>query len=102
MLQRVKHWLAEGFEVRIFTARVFPFFFDAYENITEDNLASCSEHSLQAHEAAIAIKAWCEKHLGCELPITCMKDSGMKELWDDRAVQVVPNTGLRADKKATL
>ena len=24
-----------------------------------------------------------------------MKDYGMIELWDDRAVQVVPNTGIR-------
>jgi hypothetical protein len=28
------------------------------------------------------------------------KDYAMHELWDDRAVQVIPNTGVRADGKA--
>jgi hypothetical protein len=31
------------------------------------------------------------------LPVTNCKDLNMVELWDDRAVQVVPNTGQRAD-----
>ena len=33
------------------------------------------------------------------LPVTNCKDFGMIELWDDRAVQVVFNTGIRADGK---
>lgn len=76
MLQRVKDWIAKGVEVRIFTARVF---------------------GEGREEAAAPIRAWCLEHVGVELPVTCTKDSGMVELWDDRAVQIVINTGLRAD-----
>lgn len=68
---RVVNWLHEGKDVRIFTAR------------TEDSYP--------------AIRRWCVKHLGRELPITNTKDFAMEELWDDRAVQVIPNTGRRAD-----
>ena len=79
MLARVKQWLAEGKEVRIFTARVGG----------DDEFAVFAETE--------AIKAWCQKHLGQELEVTCKKDYLMEELWDDRAVQVFPNTGLRVD-----
>lgn len=83
MLERVKSWLAEGKEVRIFTARVY-----------HDN------SSVRVHEASVArdaITAWCKEHIGQELRITNVKDYAMFELWDDRAVQVIPNTGFRAD-----
>lgn len=73
MLDRVRTWRAEGREVRIFTARV-----------------SCFS---EATEARAAISKWCLKYLGEVLPITCMKDYEMIELWDDRVVQVEPNTG---------
>lgn len=36
----------------------------------------------------------------CGLPalaVTCTKDFAMVALWDDRAVQIIPNTGRRAD-----
>lgn len=85
MLERVKGWLAEGKEVRIFTARVY-----------HDGM------SVRVHEASVArsaIAAWCKEHIGLELRITNVKDYAMYELWDDRAVQVVPNTGERADGK---
>jgi hypothetical protein len=78
MQDRVKAWLAAGVEVRIFTARVFG----------------------PGREQALPwIEAWSEQHLGRVLPVTCEKDYGMVELWDDRAVQVIPNTGQRADGK---
>lgn len=79
MVARVKAWLAAGDEVRIFTARVGP------QPNGEDLVART------------AIIEWCEKHLGQPLLITATKDYGMVELWDDRCVQVVPNTGERAD-----
>jgi hypothetical protein len=31
------------------------------------------------------------------LPVTNVKTFDIIEIWDDRAVQVIPNTGLRAD-----
>lgn len=76
MAFRVRKWLADDRDVRIFTARA-------------------------CHIEALApIQAWCVKHFGKELPITNTKDYGMIELWDDRAVQVEPNTGRRVDGKA--
>lgn len=89
MVDRVKRWLAEGKDVRIFTARVWhP---DVTSKVSETEFNSrCAE----AREARAAIKAWCIEHVGQELPITCEKDYGMLELWDDRAVQVIKNTGM--------
>jgi len=84
MVDRVKLWLTEGKDVRIFTARVF-----VGGRVTFDEL----------YQTKTAIEKWCSYHLGKPLPITCTKDYGMIELWDDRCVQVVPNTGERADGK---
>lgn len=78
MLQRVKRWIAEGRDVRIFTARVSP-----------DNPG--------AEASRDAIASWCRDYIGCALPVTATKDFGMIELWDDRCVQIIPNTGRRAD-----
>jgi hypothetical protein len=77
MVERVRQWLAEGKNVRIFTARVaFP-----QMDLSE-------------------VRQFCEYHFGQVLPITNQKDYDMIELWDDRAVQVIKNTGERADGKA--
>lgn len=78
MYDRVVRWLAEGKDVRIFTARA-------------------SNYHGDLPEVTAAIDAWCVKHFGRLLPVTCMKDYGMIELWDDRAVQVKENTGIRVD-----
>ena len=78
MVQRVRTWLKAGKDVRIMTARVSAPFADAYAQV-------------------LAIDAWCEKHLGTKLRVTCAKDYQMIELWDDRAVQVVKNMGERLD-----
>lgn len=79
MVERVRQWLAEGREVRIFTARI-------------------SDPRPAVNRAiADAIGAWCRQHIGVVLLVTNVKDYAMVELWDDRAVQVVPNTGRRAD-----
>jgi GNAT superfamily N-acetyltransferase len=81
MVRRIKRWLANGENVKILTARV---------------------SGPDATAARRAIEAWCEKYIGEKLPVTCKKDHAMTELWDDRAVQVVQNTGDRADKTAEL
>lgn len=81
MLERVKAWLAAGRDVRIFTARV------------------CSRPMTEHLLIVAAINEWCRTHLGQVLQITCAKDLSMVELWDDRAVQVEPNTGRRVDGK---
>lgn len=74
MLRRVIDWLNNHQEVRIFTARVS---------------AKGSDYHVQVR----LIQEWCLKHIGKVLPITCMKDFYMVELWDDRAVTVQRNTG---------
>lgn len=74
MLNRVKDWLAKGQNVKIFTARVNP-------------------KSRDAEAARLAIKEWCVTYLDQELEITHEKDYDMIELWDDRAIPVVRNTG---------
>jgi pyruvate-formate lyase-activating enzyme len=71
MVDRIKVWLGQGLEVRIVTARAF--------NASADEIS--------------AIQDWTEAHIGHRLPVTCMKDYGMIQLWDDRAVRVVENTG---------
>lgn len=72
MQERVKEWLEQGRRVKIFTARV-----------DDDPIGSI----------AAVMRLWCREHLGQELEITNIKDRYMVELWDDRAIQVVPNTG---------
>lgn len=72
MCDRVRAWLAEGKEVRIFTAR-------------------CAG----PEDCKPAIERFCMEQFGQILPITNVKDFGLIELWDDRAVQVKFNTGER-------
>lgn len=69
MVTLVLDLLNAGNEVRIFTARA------------------------GTPELIPAVEAWCLKHLGRLLPVTNVKDFGMLELYDDRAVQVETNTG---------
>lgn len=86
MVDRVKGWLAKGKEVRILTARV-------YCDPHEWDWDGPRGRSTESYHAEKIIKAWCLEHLGVELLVTCMKDYGMIELWDDRCVQILCNTG---------
>lgn len=93
MVERVKRWLAAGREVRIFTARVFPIL----GAITPDTIVGAppggDRRGYEAAAAVEAIRDWCRQHVGQVLTITCVKDYAMVELYDDRCVQVRPNTG---------
>ena len=71
MLERVRGWIAEGREVRIFTAR------------------ACIP------EQILPVRDWLDRLGLTEVEITNVKDFGMVELWDDRCVRVVTNTGER-------
>ena len=98
MVEHVHAILAQGTQVRIFTARAFP-------------LNMCIDHSevrypigflqspeyLVAIEAVRAIQDWCLLHIGEVLPVTNIKDHGMTLLLDDRAIGIVPNEGTRVD-----
>lgn len=77
MVERVRKWLAEDREVRIFTARVCDADF----------------------RTVWAIQSWSEKHIGKRLAVTNLKDYAMVEIWDDRCVQVERNTGRRVVEK---
>ena len=79
MVARVRKWLEEGHDVRIFTARV--------------SHNGTPERMVEAQHALIRVMDWCEQHFGRTLPVTCTKDFAMVELWDDRAVQVHANIG---------
>ena len=83
MVDRVKKWLAQGKEVKIFTARMAGHGMEVFE---EDGTVSVAD-------VVTPIKNWCKEHLGQELEVTNVKDFGMVELWDDRAIQVVKNKG---------
>lgn len=79
MLARVKQWIKDGRDVRVLTARV-----------SHDGSAA---RMVEAQMAMIHIMGWCALHVGTVLPVTCTKDYAMIELWDDRAVTVLPNLG---------
>lgn len=113
MVERVKAWLANGREVRIFTARISPMDMCvtpdriatkiSAETVSAEELAEIQDMVAdlgqnidrlnQCADAVTAIRAWCLEHIGVVLPITNVKDFAMVELYDDRAVQVVMNTG---------
>ena len=86
MVNRVKKWIASGKEVRIMTARV-------------SNSGRSDDGAAFVIEQRKIIEAWCLLHIGIILPITCEKDYQMYELWDDRSVQLIPNTGIAIDPK---
>ena len=94
MVARVKRWLSEGRDVRIFTARM--------DGGTVALAAGDFRGALFQDRERIRgyIDAWCLKHIGQTLPVTNIKDYAMIQLWDDRCVQVEPNTGRRMDGKA--
>lgn len=95
MVERVKDWLAKGQEVRIFTARCYPL---NYVPVSySPHWAPRDYEQIIAKNAVEAIRDWCALYLGQVLPITCVKDYKMWQLWDDRAVQVRQNTGVRMD-----
>lgn len=70
MVDRILQWLREGKRVKILTARA------------------------NTPEAIPPIEKWLVEEAGLPvLEITNVKGHNMRELWDDRCRQVVPNTG---------
>lgn len=69
MMDRVIEWLKHDKTVKIFTAR-----------------------ASDPHQVDL-VKIWLQKHGLPNLEVTNVKDCAMIELWDDRAIQVIPNTG---------
>lgn len=73
MLERVKDWVAQGKTVKIFTGRLG------------------GDGDKDKHKAAIS--AFLKENGLPDLEVTNIKDHHMEELWDDRAIGVVKNTG---------
>jgi hypothetical protein len=71
MMERVRKWIENGETVKIFTARAADF----------GNFP--------------LVRKWLEDNGLSELEIINEKDHFMKELWDDRCIQVETNTGER-------
>ena len=83
MCSLIKKLHSEGEEVKIVTARVAP-----------------RKDGIDPAKAKEYIEKWCEKNLGFVPHITHEKDSLMKTLYDDRVVQVIPNTGVTVEEAA--
>ncbi|HEY3932354.1 MAG TPA: hypothetical protein VGM58_08285 [Verrucomicrobiae bacterium] len=76
MLKRVQKWIAEGKTVKIFTARA------------------------SSPRQIAAVKKWLAQHGLPDLEVTNAKDLRMIELWDDRCVQVMTNSGEPVNKES--
>ena len=76
MVERVKQLIADGEDVRIFTARA-------------SRLQSEEERAVAIH----CVEDWCETHLGKRLLVTNEKDRFLKYFFDDRAIAVECNAG---------
>ena len=93
MVRRVKRWLKQGREVRVFTARV-----DG-GTIAQSVYRDVPDETVEVYRQLVLvvkmIQDWTERHCGARLKVTCVKDAAMEQLWDDRCVQVRRNTGRR-------
>lgn len=81
IVEAIKTARAAGTEVRILTARAF-----GGIDVTGSPFLNTV--------AVSQVQDWCEKHVGERLPVIFWKDMQMLELWDDRAIQVIPNQGI--------
>lgn len=85
MVERVKAALANGMEVRVFTARA------ADSQFADGRMAFCALET--------GIGDWLEAAGLPRLRVTCVKDFACVEIWDDRCRRVVKNTGEFLDQK---
>ena len=86
MCDIIKKLHSEGIKVKIVTARVAP--------------KDVREGEQQADKAREYIKEWCKDNLGFVPEITHEKDALMEKMYDDRAVQVIPNEGIPIEDAA--
>lgn len=78
MAMRIRRWQKQKIPIRILTARA---------------ATSNKDRETQIKK----ISDWCFKYFGERFLVTAEKDSGTMEIWDDRAIQIIKNTGKRAD-----
>lgn len=83
MANQLKKWVEDGENVKIMTARISP--------------KSCEANGEHRDAVIERIDDWMLHNFGFTLPITHEKDYQMTALYDDRCIQIIPNTGRRAD-----
>jgi hypothetical protein len=76
MVEKVRSLLREGKDVRIFTSRMCP---------------TQPKGTLEKNRQEI--QRFCQFHFGQQLWLTALKEPAMKEFYDDRAIQMITNTG---------
>jgi len=84
MVRRIRHYLKQGRIVKIVTARVHP------------------NHGADADVNTVRIRAFLLEQFGDAgslIPIVWGKDMHMITLFDDRATQVIPNTGITVQEE---
>lgn len=79
MIRRMKSYLKKGRDVQIVTARVNP--------------KGRTDYPEQFDIQRAIIDEFCMENLGQTIPVGYEKDLHMVALFDDRALQVIPNTG---------
>lgn len=77
MVERIKQHLDDGYQVKILTARA----------------SAIGNKGIPQKDIINAIQDWCELHIGKRLEVTAAKDYNMVKFYDDRAIQVIRNTG---------
>lgn len=75
MVHRVQNYIERGYTCKVFTTRV------------------AEEEGRDVARCRRLIEDWTEAHIGTRLEVTNIKDKGMLQLFDDRCVQVIKNTG---------
>jgi hypothetical protein len=89
MADRVRLWISQGERVKIMTAR-------AGILLQRSPVSGKIGDQEFVDNQIRVIQDWTEDHFGVRLEVTATKDYLMKQLWDDRAIQVVTNTGTPA------
>jgi len=89
--------LEAGDRVKIFTARIHPVLTVSLSSELTVVSGTSNGDFLAGREAFLAVQRWCIENLGHVLEITCVKDKACTVLYDDIAIQIIPNTGRRAD-----
>ena len=99
MVERVRRWHAEHRDVRIVTARVgLPIRLVGTDvrlvDTTPSSTCRVTGDAYSDADMIDAVQDHLELHGLPRLPVQCYKDVDMIELWDDRAIQVIPNKGI--------
>lgn len=98
MIDRIHDWLNAGIEVRVVTARIgLPDSFDHLDQpvYSARRMTKCRVTGIYFSDRMmeLEIQKHCLINGLSRLRVQCYKDVNMITLYDDRAVQVIPNTG---------